>query len=116
MPPGGKAKYKSRFLQNIWHLNFAMYTTNNALVPDPDDDDVLTSTPRQWPILEVGLRMCNWADDMVKFYLLGNPVVWWSGTASLILFNSMLFWYLVRKQRQYIEFSPGKNEFYLHIY
>ncbi|CAI2161614.1 2009_t:CDS:10 [Funneliformis geosporum] len=98
--------YKSKFLRDFWNLNVAMYNANNALVADPDGFDILTSKPRQWPILEVGLRMCNWASDLIKFYLLGNPAVWWSGTVSLIMFILTLFCYLVRRQRQYNDFSP----------
>lgn len=86
-----------------------MLTSNNALVPDADKEDILASTPLQWPILQVGLRMCSWADDVVKFYLLGNPVVWWSGTASLIIFVFVLAYYIIRRQRQYNDLSPGKQ-------
>ncbi|CAG8593147.1 5624_t:CDS:2, partial [Funneliformis mosseae] len=115
LPSGGRANYKSNFLNDFWHLNVAMYTTNNALVPDPDKEDILASTPGQWPLLKVGLRMCSWADDVVKFYLLGNPVVWWSGTASLIIFVFILLWYLARKQRGYKDFSPAQWTHFLFV-
>ena len=39
-----------------------MMTSNNALVPDPDKQDDLASQFWQWPILNVGLRMCGWDD------------------------------------------------------
>ncbi|CAG8775297.1 5209_t:CDS:2, partial [Acaulospora morrowiae] len=114
-PPGGKSYYKSKFFNDFWHLNVAMYTTNNALVPDPDKDDVLASSPRQWPILEVGLRMCSWADNAVKYYLLGNPFVWLPGTASLVLYVLILAWYIVRRQRQYQDLTPAQWDHYLYI-
>ncbi|KAG9301385.1 hypothetical protein G9A89_018057 [Geosiphon pyriformis] len=116
LPPAPRAKYRSKFLHDFWHLNVAMYTSNNALVPDPDKEDNLASTPGQWPILEVGLRMCSWADDVVKYFLLGNPVVWWSGTLSLALYVIVLGWYLVRRQRQYQDFaSPARWNHFLYI-
>ncbi|CAI2176276.1 8797_t:CDS:10, partial [Funneliformis geosporum] len=115
LPSGGRAYYKSSFLNDFWHLNVAMYTTNNALVPDPDKEDILASTPGQWPFLKVGLRMCSWADDVVKYYLLGNPVVWWSGTVSLIIFVVTLLWYLVRRQRGYKDFSPAQWTHFLYV-
>lgn len=40
-----------------------MMTSNNALVPDPDKQDDLASMPWQWPLLNVGLRMCGWDDS-----------------------------------------------------
>ncbi|CAJ0841330.1 938_t:CDS:10 [Entrophospora sp. SA101] len=115
LPPGKQAVYKSKFLHDFWHLNVAMYTTNNALVPDPDKEDILASTPRQWPIVEVGLRMCSWADDAVKYYLLGNPIVWWSGTASLIIFVFLFAWYIIRAQRKYSDFSSAQWAHFLYV-
>ena len=39
----------------------------------------------------------------VKFFLLGNPIVYWSSFASLGLFGLIVLWYLVRWQRGYDE-------------
>lgn len=82
-----------------------MMTSNNALVPDPDKQDDLASQWWQWPILHVGLRMCSWGDEIVKYFLLGNPFVYWASTASLVVFAGLVAWYLVRWQRGYKELS-----------
>ena len=84
-----------------------MMTSNNALVPDPDKQDDLASHWWQWPILNVGLRMCSWDDATVKYFLLGNPIVYWGGTASLGALGALVLWYLVRWQRGYTELSPN---------
>jgi dolichyl-phosphate-mannose-protein mannosyltransferase len=63
VPPGNPGDYKSPFFQDFIHLNVAMMTSNNALVPDPDKQDDLASKFWQWPLLHVGLRMCGWNDD-----------------------------------------------------
>jgi dolichyl-phosphate-mannose-protein mannosyltransferase len=63
VPPGKPGDYKSPFFQDFIHLNVAMMTSNNALVPDPDKQDDLASKFWQWPLLHVGLRMCGWNDD-----------------------------------------------------
>lgn len=34
-----------------------MMTSNNALVPDADKEDVLASLPTDWPFLRLGMRM-----------------------------------------------------------
>lgn len=83
-----------------------MMTSNNALVPDPDKQDDLASLFWQWPILNVGLRMCSWDDSTVKYYLLGNPLVYWGSTAGLIAFGLIIAWYLIRWQRGYKELRP----------
>ncbi|KAI9923675.1 Protein O-mannosyltransferase 2 [Aspergillus wentii] len=105
LPPGDPGSYKSPFLKDFIHLNVAMMTSNNALVPDPDKQDDLASKFWQWPVLNVGLRMCSWDDNTVKYYLLGNPFVYWGSTASLGVFGLLVSWYLVRWQRGYKELS-----------
>lgn len=105
LPPGNAGMYKSPFLRDFIHLNVAMMTSNNALVPDPDKQDDLASAFWQWPILHVGLRMCSWEDHITKYFLLGNPLVYWGSTASLGLVALIVAWYLVRWQRGYNELS-----------
>ncbi len=82
-----------------------MMTSNNALVPDPDKQDDLASKPWQWPLLNVGLRMCGWDDNIVKYFLLGNPAVYWGSTFSLGLLLVMVAWYAIRWQRGYDELT-----------
>jgi len=106
LPPGNPGEYKSPFWRDFIHLNVAMMTSNNALVPDPDKQDDLASKFWQWPILNVGLRMCGWDDTIIKYFLLGNPVVYWSSTASLGGIVLLVAWYLVRWQRGYKELKP----------
>jgi dolichyl-phosphate-mannose-protein mannosyltransferase len=113
LPPGDPGSYKSPFLKDFIHLNVAMMTSNNALVPDPDKQDDLASKFWQWPILNVGLRMCSWDDSVVKYYLLGNPLVYWGSTATLGGFGLLFLWYLLRWQRGYTDLS---NEEISHIH
>ncbi|KAL5336161.1 Dolichyl-phosphate-mannose-protein mannosyltransferase-domain-containing protein [Aspergillus crustosus] len=107
LPPGDPGSYKSPFFKDFVHLNVAMMTSNNALVPDPDKQDDLASKFWQWPILNVGLRMCSWDEKVIKYYLLGNPVVYWGSTLSLATFGLLVLWYLVRWQRGYNELSQA---------
>jgi dolichyl-phosphate-mannose-protein mannosyltransferase len=107
LPPGDPGSYKSPFFRDFIHLNVAMMTSNNALVPDPDKQDDLASQFWQWPILNVGLRMCGWDDSIVKYFLLGNPIVYWGSTASLGVVVALVAWYLVRWQRGYDELKQG---------
>lgn len=104
---GDPGSYKSPFLRDFMHLNVAMMTSNNALVPDPDKQDDLASHFWQWPILNVGLRMCGWDDQIVKYFLLGNPLVYWGSTFSLLAFGALVAWYLVRWQRGYDELKQA---------
>jgi len=51
--------------------------------------------------------MCGWDDTIVKYFLLGNPAVYWSSTASLAIFALMCGWYLIRWQRGYTELKQA---------
>ncbi|OLL26737.1 Dolichyl-phosphate-mannose--protein mannosyltransferase 2 [Neolecta irregularis DAH-3] len=101
LPNAEATAFKSPFLRDLIHLNVAMMTSNNALVPDPDKFDILASEAWHWPIAALGLRMCGWDDNAIKYYLLGNPIVYWASTVSLAIFVLMAAVYLVRWQRHY---------------
>jgi dolichyl-phosphate-mannose-protein mannosyltransferase len=49
--------------------------------------------------------MCGWDDAIVKYFLLGNPAVYWGSTASLAVVGLIVLWYLVRWQRGYKELN-----------
>ncbi|KAI8815781.1 Dolichyl-phosphate-mannose-protein mannosyltransferase-domain-containing protein [Fimicolochytrium jonesii] len=111
LPPGGKKAFHSKFLHDFTTLNVAMWTSNNALTPDPDKEpDALTSQPYQWPLLLVGLRMCGWGDDKIKYWLVGNPVVWWGSTASLLVGVGLGAVYAVRSKRGYVNFATRADQ------
>ncbi|OBZ65723.1 Dolichyl-phosphate-mannose--protein mannosyltransferase 2 [Grifola frondosa] len=115
LPAGDTKFYRSPFLRDFWHLNVAMMTSNNALIPDPDKEDILASKPTDWPWLRLGLRMCGWGDNQTKYYLLGTPIIWWAGTSSLILSIIALGVYLMRQQRKYVDMDPREWEHFLYV-
>ncbi|KAK7208552.1 O-mannosyl transferase [Myxozyma melibiosi] len=114
LPPADTRSYRSPFLRDFVHLNVAMMTSNNALVPDPDKRDDLASRPWQWPLLNVGLRMCGWGDESVKYYLLGNPVVVWGSTLSVVVLALLTFVYICRWRRQYKDMTGEQVEYYVY--
>ncbi|KAL7419324.1 Dolichyl-phosphate-mannose--protein mannosyltransferase 2 [Cryptotrichosporon argae] len=115
LPPGNANLYRSPFWRDFAHLNVAMWTSNNALVPDPDKEDILASAPTDWPFLHLGLRMCGWGDNQIKFYLLGTPVIWWFSTLALGLSLATAAWYALRMQRQYRDWAPGEWDHHLYV-
>ncbi|KAK9480319.1 Dolichyl-phosphate-mannose-protein mannosyltransferase-domain-containing protein [Lipomyces japonicus] len=114
LPPGNAKAYKSPFFKDFVHLNVAMATSNNALVPDPDKQDDLASRPWQWPVLNVGLRMCGWGNETVKYYLLGNPVIIWGTTASIVVLTGLTLVYLLRWQRHVNDFTTSELSYYIY--
>lgn len=115
MPRGNQKLYRSPFFRDFWHLNVAMMTSNNALVPDSDKEDTIASKPFEWPFLWNGMRMNGWNDSGIKYYLVGNAIVWWSSSASLIVFIFTLMWHLARFQRKINDFAPGEWNQFLYV-
>lgn len=101
---------KTSFLRDFVQLNFAMMATNNALLPDPDKQDDLASRWWQWPIVHVGLRLCGWGTDNVRIFLLSHPTTTWLTTAGVVLFTAMVGIYILRWQRQFVDFNIRQIE------
>ncbi len=115
MPKGDTKYYKSPFLRDFWHLNVAMMTSNNALIPDPDKEDILASKPFDWPLLHLGLRMCGWGDQQLKYYLIGTPLIWWASTISLGVGLLAFVVYMLRWQRKYQDMDAREWEHFLYV-
>lgn len=98
---------KPRFWKEFILLNYAMMASNNALLPDYDKFDRLSSEWWEWPILHSGLRMCGWAASEVKFFLIGNPPVTWFSTLALIIFAIYSLALLLCYRRQTLVFPGG---------
>ncbi|CEH14995.1 glycosyltransferase family 39 protein [Ceraceosorus bombacis] len=112
LPAGSARLYKSRFLDDWLHLNAAMWQSNNALIPDADKFDILSSSPFDWLYQYNGLRMNSWAPESRKYYLLGNPIIWWGSTTSLAVFALVFTYYLGRMQRRHADLSAADwNQF-----
>ena len=100
MPPGQPTDYPSSFWRDFRDCNVGMYITNNSLVPDPEaEPGILTSRPIQWLFMQAGIRMSSWAEQATRFYMLGNPLVWWFGSVSVILNLCLVVYYFLMDKR-----------------
>ncbi|KAI9308658.1 Dolichyl-phosphate-mannose-protein mannosyltransferase-domain-containing protein [Cunninghamella echinulata] len=116
LPTPIKGTYKSTFLRNFLELNQLMWNINNGLVSDPDKEDILSSTPSQWPLMSTGVRMIGWDDNILKFYLLGNPIVWWASFASVIIFSISATIYTIRAHRNIVNKSQDIKKWKIKVY
>ncbi|EHN02225.1 Pmt6p [Saccharomyces cerevisiae x Saccharomyces kudriavzevii VIN7] len=99
---------KSNFWTDFILTNFAMASSNSALVPDEDKYDSLSSNAWEWPTLHKGLRMCSWAGYTTRYYLMGSPFNTWASTASLIIFPFIILSLLYRWRRQKLHLSEDQ--------
>ncbi|GME80072.1 unnamed protein product [Ambrosiozyma monospora] len=108
-PPEDFKLPRTKFLKDFIQLNIAMMATNNALVPDPEKQDDLSSQAWQWPTLNVGIRLCGWGDDNIRYFLIGSPATTWTSSITLVTFIILTGVYLLRWQRQIDDFPGPKN-------
>lgn len=95
---------KPRFWKEFILINYGMMASNNALIPDKNKFDKLSSEWWEWPTLHIGLRMGSWSANAGKYFLIGNPAVTWPSTLSI---GVLIIYYAVtlyRWQRQKIVF------------
>ncbi|KAJ1674361.1 Protein O-mannosyltransferase 2, partial [Spiromyces aspiralis] len=114
LPKAKPSDFETGFLSDFWRLNVAMGVTNNALVPDPDKIDMLASAPTDWPLNRLGLRMCGWGDENVKYFLIGNPVTWWGSTLVAALFPLQALYYVIRSRRKLHDFDSQHSRDYYY--
>ncbi|KAG1888589.1 glycosyltransferase family 39 protein [Suillus subluteus] len=79
-----------------------MWTTNAGLT----DRHMYDSRPLTWPRLRRGINF--WVKDHRQIYLIGNPFVWWSSTASIITYMIVRGFLLLRAKRGYRDFDNTK--------
>ncbi|CCC67284.1 hypothetical protein NCAS_0A07260 [Naumovozyma castellii] len=99
---------KSKFWTDFILINFAMASSNSALVPDADKFDPLASKPWEWPTLHRGLRLCSWSRDVYKYYLLGSPFNTWLSTLSLFLFVFIISKIAYQWRRQHLNLQEDQ--------
>merc|ERR1712018_378483 len=57
------------------------------------------SDPTEWPFLTRGIAYYIAKDSNNQVHLMGNIVVWYTGTLCLLLYTSLLVFYLLRRRR-----------------
>ncbi|KAJ1664547.1 Protein O-mannosyltransferase 2 [Coemansia sp. RSA 1813] len=102
---------KGSFVTDFLRLNMEMARSNNALVPDRDKHNHLESSPWSWPFLVYPMRMLgSWRKGDIKYYEVGNPLLWWVSALMCVLFPAQLAYYYVRKQRRVSSgWAPGEE-------
>lgn len=71
---------KLSFWQKFVESHKTMWNINQGLT----SHHKWQSSPQDWPLMVRGINY--WARDHTQVYLMGNPVVWWAASASLLAF------------------------------
>jgi dolichyl-phosphate-mannose-protein mannosyltransferase len=95
-----KVNYRNPgFLGKFWELQKVMWTTNAGLV----ESHAWDSRPPSWPILQRGINF--WGKEHRQIYLLGNPFIWWSSTAAILIYVAFKGIAVLRWQRSCGDYS-----------
>lgn len=115
MPEGQAKDYPSSFWDDLRDCNVGMWLLNNALRQDPEiEPSILTSTPLQWFFMAIGIRMSSWNEDAVRFYMLGNPLVWWPSSVAVVLNVILAASYFLAEKRQVHVLTPDEKRFFYY--
>jgi len=101
-PDAEKVNYRNPgFFGKFWELQKVMWKTNAGLV----ESHAWDSRPDSWPILKRGINF--WGRDSRQIYLIGNPLVWWSSTAAVVIYVIFKGVAVLRWQRSFNDYSSS---------
>ncbi|EPS42622.1 hypothetical protein H072_3360 [Dactylellina haptotyla CBS 200.50] len=87
------------FFGKFWELQKVMWRTNAGLV----DSHAWDSRPDSWPILKRGINF--WGRDHRQVYLMGNPLIWYSATAAVLVYLIFKAIAVLRWQRGFKDYD-----------
>lgn len=106
---------KPRFWNEFILLNYGMMASNNALVPDSDHFDSLSSEWWEWPILRLGLRMGSWLLTVPRYFLIGHVFITYLSTICIPIAALSLFITILRGQRRNLDLDVMGVEWNFHL-
>lgn len=86
-------KFKELQLKMMWHS-------------EPIQSHMYGSEPLEWPLMSKGIAY--WVDKTsnAQIHLIGNIVIWYSGTAALLVYAVLFTIYLLRRRRLCFDLDP----------
>lgn len=95
------APTKLSFFQKFIELQMKMLWYDKTL----SNAHMYSSEVFEWPLMSKGIAYWIAKDSNAQIHLLGNVLIWYSGTASVILYFSLLIFYLLRRCRNCYDLS-----------
>ncbi|XP_053954474.1 protein O-mannosyltransferase 1 [Anastrepha ludens] len=91
-------KIKLSFLSKFFELQTKMIWNTKQL-----DSHMYSSSPLEWPLLDKGIAY--WVDSKTnsQIHLLGNVIIWYTGTAALLFYIALNVFYVLRRRRLHFD-------------
>uniref|UniRef100_A0A0K2V1T9 Protein O-mannosyltransferase 1 n=1 Tax=Lepeophtheirus salmonis TaxID=72036 RepID=A0A0K2V1T9_LEPSM len=91
------------FFEKFIELQIKMLITDQENVQNHN----YASGPQEWPVLSRGIAYFISKSSNAQVHLLGNIIVWYSGTLSIFCFFALYMGYLLRRRRKCFDISEG---------
>ncbi|XP_015609966.1 protein O-mannosyltransferase 1 [Cephus cinctus] len=72
---------------------------------ESQNSHMYSSGPLEWPLMARGIAYWVSSHSNAQVHLLGNIVIWYSGTVAVLLYLSLLIFYLMRRRRMCFDIS-----------
>lgn len=100
--------YQMSFWDKYFEMQYHMITAHSTM-----GDHTFAADPANWPLM--GKSLPYWLDETsnAQINLLGNPLLWWISTASVMAFTALLVFYLMRRRRQVYDLTHSKSLYHM---
>lgn len=105
------AATKLSFWEKFLELQYKMV----FIVKENVQNHMYSSDPIEWPTLTRGIAYWVSSEDNGQVHLLGNVIVWYSGTISVILYFAFFVWYLLRRRRHCYDLTPDSWDHFVEV-
>lgn len=85
------------FLEKFFELQSKMLWSHTS---EPTQTHMYSSEPHDWPLMCKGIAYWVDGNSNAQIHLIGNVVIWYSGSMAVLIYVSLLFYYLLRRRRQ----------------
>lgn len=99
---------KLSFMKKFFELQQKMLWFNHH--GDIIQSHMYSSEPLHWPLLSKTIAYWVDKDSNAQIHLIGNIVIWYSGTLAILIYLTFFVLYLLRRRRQYFDISEKKWE------
>ncbi|KAK4878938.1 hypothetical protein RN001_007084 [Aquatica leii] len=83
------------FWDKFFELQYKMLFSGTESV----QNHMYSSEPLEWPLMSRGIAYWVANNSNAQIHLLGNIVIWYSATLSLVIYSTLLTFYLLRRRR-----------------
>ncbi|XP_059608040.1 protein O-mannosyltransferase 1 [Phlebotomus argentipes] len=92
------------FLRKFAELQLKMLWYNDGQL---SNTHMYGSTPLDWPLMDKGIAY--WVDSKTnsQIHLLGNIAIWYAGSLSVVIYLTLLAFYLLRRRRLCFDLPPA---------